>query len=321
MASSSKALGELLRLPKRLRPISLSPQSMTLKSPISTLHAPPLAAGEHPSALTSEQVKRAKRVDAGRSLSRWKRNLSICSERIATRKGTHSDPYVKLGELLVEETWLEALPGQLQKPYAQNLCRMIAYAACLEGSDPVRLFDKRVNAKREPGYVFDKVVLLQYNHMSFGGAPVEVETEEEAEELMLQNDKDSANGNQLNRLIIVKTLWLVIYAFGKLKIKCKCEFVTRDERFFVSPTPPDDYDIHMLCKLMPVKVLGGRYSEEDAKAIVIQILSVIAFCHLQGVVHRDLKPEEQLRFTNLKYSRVEIDEVRFEWAECMLDYI
>ncbi|KAG6492920.1 hypothetical protein ZIOFF_047891 [Zingiber officinale] len=28
-----------------------------------------------------------------------------------------------------------------------------------------------------------------------------------------------------------------------------------------------------------------------------------------------------LQFTNLKYSRVEIDEVRFEWAECMLDYI
>ncbi|KAG6486900.1 hypothetical protein ZIOFF_055481 [Zingiber officinale] len=26
-------------------------------------------------------------------------------------------------------------------------------------------------------------------------------------------------------------------------------------------------------------------------------------------------------FTNLKYSRVEIDEVWFEWAECMLDYI
>lgn len=31
--------------------------------------------------------------------------------------------------------------------------------------------------------------------MSFGGAPVEVGTEEEAEGLMLQNDKDSANGN------------------------------------------------------------------------------------------------------------------------------
>jgi serine/threonine protein kinase len=24
---------------------------------------------------------------------------------------------------------------------------------------------------------------------------------------------------------------------------------------------------------------------------MVQILSVVAFCHLQGVVHRDLKPE------------------------------
>ncbi|KAL6982150.1 Cyclin-dependent kinase 4, partial [Sarracenia purpurea var. burkii] len=39
---------------------------------------------------------------------------------------------------------------------------------------------------------------------------------------------------------------------------------------------------------------GGRYSEEDAKFLVVQILSVVAFCHLQGVVHRDLKPENFL---------------------------
>ncbi|KAG5141906.1 hypothetical protein JHK82_017601 [Glycine max] len=39
---------------------------------------------------------------------------------------------------------------------------------------------------------------------------------------------------------------------------------------------------------------GGKYSEEDAKVIVLQILSVVAFCHLQGVVHRDLKPENFL---------------------------
>ncbi|XP_042415302.1 uracil-DNA glycosylase, mitochondrial-like, partial [Zingiber officinale] len=135
MASSSKALGELLHSLKRLRPISLSPESLTLKSPLSTLHAPPLAASEHPSALTSEQAKRAKRVDVGRSLSRWKRNLSICSERITTRKGTHFDPYVKLGELLVEETWLEALPDELQKPYAQNLCRFVEME--MRGSVPI----------------------------------------------------------------------------------------------------------------------------------------------------------------------------------------
>ncbi|KAL7108183.1 hypothetical protein ACP275_06G098700 [Erythranthe tilingii] len=39
---------------------------------------------------------------------------------------------------------------------------------------------------------------------------------------------------------------------------------------------------------------GGRYTEEDARKIVVQMLSVVAFCHLQGVVHRDLKPENFL---------------------------
>ncbi|CAN6808011.1 unnamed protein product [Brassica oleracea] len=39
---------------------------------------------------------------------------------------------------------------------------------------------------------------------------------------------------------------------------------------------------------------GGKYSEEDAKQVMVQILSVVAYCHLQGVVHRDLKPENFL---------------------------
>ncbi|KAG8367064.1 hypothetical protein BUALT_Bualt16G0033700 [Buddleja alternifolia] len=39
---------------------------------------------------------------------------------------------------------------------------------------------------------------------------------------------------------------------------------------------------------------GGKYAEDDAKAVMIQILNVVAFCHLQGVVHRDLKPENFL---------------------------
>ncbi|KAL6005704.1 hypothetical protein ACLOJK_006275 [Asimina triloba] len=44
---------------------------------------------------------------------------------------------------------------------------------------------------------------------------------------------------------------------------------------------------------------GGRYTEDDAKAVVVQMLNVVAFCHLQGVVHRDLKPENFL-FTTTK---------------------
>ncbi|MQM04496.1 hypothetical protein Taro_037296 [Colocasia esculenta] len=75
---------------------------------------------------------------------------------------------------------------------ARELALLIAYGACLEGSDPVRLFDKRVNARRFPGYDFDKAALLEYDHMSFGGTPVNVGTEEEAEELMLKNERESA---------------------------------------------------------------------------------------------------------------------------------
>jgi hypothetical protein len=51
------------------------------------------------------------------------------------------------------------------------------------------------HACSEPGFVFNKACLLNYNHMSFGGGPLEVGTEQEAEKLASQNDKDSANGN------------------------------------------------------------------------------------------------------------------------------
>ena len=36
---------------------------------------------------------------------------------------------------------------------------------------------------------------MSYNHMSFGGGPLEVGTEEETEKLTSQNEMDSANGN------------------------------------------------------------------------------------------------------------------------------
>ncbi|TVU45842.1 hypothetical protein EJB05_05345, partial [Eragrostis curvula] len=76
---------------------------------------------------------------------------------------------------------------------ARELALMISYAACLEGTDVVRLFDRRIRERREPGFVFDKACLLSYNHMSFGGGPLEVGTEDEAEKLTSQNEEDSAN--------------------------------------------------------------------------------------------------------------------------------
>ncbi|TYI10399.1 hypothetical protein ES332_A09G139000v1 [Gossypium tomentosum] len=63
----------------------------------------------------------------------------------------------------------------------------------------------------------------------------------------------------------------------------------------------DDENVYIvmeLCKggelLDRILSRGGKYPEEDAKAVMVQILSVVAFCHLQGVVHRDLKPENFL---------------------------
>nr|GEW15483.1 CDPK-related kinase 4-like [Tanacetum cinerariifolium] len=51
---------------------------------------------------------------------------------------------------------------------------------------------------------------------------------------------------------------------------------------------------------------GGRYTENDAKSIVVQILSVASFCHLQGVVHRDLKPENFLFSTRDEDSALKV---------------
>ncbi|XP_057468420.1 uracil-DNA glycosylase, mitochondrial [Actinidia eriantha] len=57
-----------------------------------------------------------------RAISR--KNLKICLDRISKSSSEGLD-FVKLEQLLVEETWLEALPGELQKPYANELCKFI----------------------------------------------------------------------------------------------------------------------------------------------------------------------------------------------------
>ncbi|KAL5994767.1 cyclin-dependent serine/threonine protein kinase [Asimina triloba] len=67
-------------------------------------------------------------------------------------------------------------------------------------------------------------------------------------------------------------------------------------QFYDSHEDEDNvYVVMELCKggelLDRILSRGGKYSEEDAKVVMVQILNVASFCHLQGVVHRDLKPE------------------------------
>ena len=49
----------------------------------------------------------------------------------------------------------------------------------------------------EAGYEFDKAALMEYNHMSFGGPPVSVDTIEEADRLMQCDMKVSEVGKFL----------------------------------------------------------------------------------------------------------------------------
>ncbi|KAJ4724004.1 N utilization substance B [Melia azedarach] len=104
----------------------------------------------------------------------------------------------KTRESLTTNTAKEMMPkidksGRFCSPRAaRELALLIVYAACLEGSDPIRLFERRVNSRREPGYEFNKASLLEYNHMSFGGPPVTTGSAEEADELMRNDEEESA---------------------------------------------------------------------------------------------------------------------------------
>ncbi|KAG0448574.1 hypothetical protein HPP92_027765 [Vanilla planifolia] len=109
--------------------------------------------------------------------------------------------------------------GRFCKPRAaRELALMVAYAACLEGSDPLFVFGRRLNAKQVPGYAFDKASLLQYDHMSFAGEPIQAETEEEAEELLQKNEKESTNA------VCLKLKW--VPGFNKMitsaSMRCLC---------------------------------------------------------------------------------------------------
>ncbi|KAG6499161.1 hypothetical protein ZIOFF_038917 [Zingiber officinale] len=57
-------------------------------------------------------------------------------------------------------------------------------------------------------------------------------------------------------------------------------------------------------------------NKESEKIILNERKKLLSPANVDEAFHDDAS-----EFTNLKYSRVEIDEVRFEWAECMLDYI
>ncbi|KAG9152366.1 hypothetical protein Leryth_016752, partial [Lithospermum erythrorhizon] len=79
--------------------------------------------------LTPEQKLK---IEFNKSLANAKRNLKICSDKLS-KADSIGEEYVKLEELLVEDTWLEAMQGELQKVYARNLCKFVESEICGAG--------------------------------------------------------------------------------------------------------------------------------------------------------------------------------------------
>ncbi|XP_057962899.1 uracil-DNA glycosylase, mitochondrial isoform X2 [Malania oleifera] len=145
MASSKSLMDNLLRpakrikasshsqitLPKLLSVSSLSSTSSDVPQNNSLGSSPPSPTPSSPSGLTDQQKLR---IELNRSLAKSKRNVRICSEKVSKSKA--EGVFVGLEELLVEETWLEALPGELRKPYAKNLCKFVEREVC-GGNGPI----------------------------------------------------------------------------------------------------------------------------------------------------------------------------------------
>ncbi|GAB2233621.1 hypothetical protein Droror1_Dr00002847 [Drosera rotundifolia] len=80
-----------------------------------------VGSGGRAGGVTAEQRLR---IEMNAAMAIWKQNLRVCQERmVKARDGGGS--HAKLEELLVEKTWLEALPGELEKPYAKSLCKFV----------------------------------------------------------------------------------------------------------------------------------------------------------------------------------------------------
>ncbi|KAM7278329.1 hypothetical protein ACFE04_005463 [Oxalis oulophora] len=71
--------------------------------------------------LTSEQKSR---IEFNKLLAKSKQNLKLCSQIVSKAKG-EALAYPRLGDLLVDQTWLDAIPGELDKPYFNNLCKFV----------------------------------------------------------------------------------------------------------------------------------------------------------------------------------------------------
>ncbi|KAJ8647262.1 hypothetical protein MRB53_000285 [Persea americana] len=144
--ASSKTLAEFFNPAKRLKSVP-SPETLIPKSSISCNSSPSNASSD-PDNLTTYQKSR---IEINKYSALAKRNLRICTERVSKSKAEGTE-YVKLEELLVEDSWVEVLPGELQKPYAKNLCRFVEREGVLLLNTVLTVRNHQANSHAKKGW-------------------------------------------------------------------------------------------------------------------------------------------------------------------------
>ncbi|EYU39419.1 hypothetical protein ABFS82_12G056000 [Erythranthe guttata] len=129
MAARSKTLMEFLQQPaaKRTKRVSSPP-------PLSTRTLSDAASTS--TSLSANSLEQKARMEFNRALAFSRRNLKLCTDKVSRSTAAGGVGYVKLEELLVENTWLEVLPGEFQKPYAKKLCEFVESETC-NSSSPI----------------------------------------------------------------------------------------------------------------------------------------------------------------------------------------
>ncbi|XP_057864824.2 uncharacterized protein LOC131072618 isoform X2 [Cryptomeria japonica] len=83
--------------------------------------------------------------------------------------------------------------GRFRSPRAaRELALLILYEACVEGSGPLRLLERRMNMRNDWAVQFDKTSLEYYDHMHFSGSPIVVETKEQARVYEMKQEEETS---------------------------------------------------------------------------------------------------------------------------------
>ncbi|MED6172548.1 hypothetical protein PIB30_051065 [Stylosanthes scabra] len=108
------------------------PPSKRIKTTPTSLSIPNATDANANASSASLSVDQKLLVDYNKHLAKSKRNLKTCLDMVSNSEGV-----VKLEELLVEDTWLEALSGELQKPYALSFSKFVESEICSSSNDAV----------------------------------------------------------------------------------------------------------------------------------------------------------------------------------------